>query len=416
MQILILGAGVIGITTAYELSKAGHDVTIIDRKSKPALETSYGNAGLIAPGHSYAWTTPKLPKNLFMSLFEKQRVFRFKFQWDLAMWRWGLQFIRQCTHKKMAENTQRKNRLCLYSQKMLHQLVDETGVFYHQNREGLIYIFRSAKSFQDGRKKLEMLQPIMKNLQLLNHKELIELEPALQWTQSEINGGIYCKTDETGSCHDFTIQLAEICRDQGVNFYFDTTVKQVKISGDKIEKVVSDKGDFKADQYVLACAAYSPKIARMVGDYLPIYPVKGYSFTVPIIDMEKAPKHGGIDEDNLLAFSLMGNRIRFTSVAEISGYDTSCTPSDFINMVKFSNSLFPDAFEYSKIEYWAGLRPMTPNGSPIVGRGKMTNLYYNTGHGHLGWTMCTGSARITADLLDGKKSEIDLEGMTLDTL
>ena len=234
--------------------------------------------------------------------------------------------------------------------------------------------------------------------------------------QSEISGGIYCSTDETGSCHDFTIKLAEICRGRGVDFHFDTTVKKIKINGSPIDKVESDKGDFKADKYVLACASYSTKIAKMAGDYLPIYPVKGYSFTVPIIDTDKAPSHGGIDEDNLLAFSIMGDRIRFTSVAEISGYDISCTPSDFIQMIKLSNSLFPDAFDYSKIEYWAGLRPMTPNGSPILGRGNMTNFFYNTGHGHLGWTMCTGSARITKDLIEGRKPEIDLDGMTLDTL
>ncbi len=416
MHILILGAGVIGVTTAYELIKAGHDVTIIDRRPKPAFETSYGNAGLIAPGHSYAWTTPKLPKNLFQSLYEKQRVFRFTFQWDPAMLRWGLKFIRQCTKNKMTENTRRKHLLSTYSQRHLHRLIDETGIEYYQNRKGLIYIFRSTESFIEGRDKLSILQPVMENLQLLSCAELINLEPALHRMKTQISGGIYCSTDETGSCHDFSVKLAEICRNKGANFHFDTTVKEIIKNGDQIENVVSDKGDFKADKYVLSLASYSSKYAKLVGDYLPIYPVKGYSFTVPIIDKKKAPIHGGIDEDNLLAFSLMGDRIRFTSVAEISGYNTTCTPADFINMVELANSIFPDAFDFSQIEYWAGLRPMTPNGSPIFGRGKMKNLYFNTGHGHLGWTMCTGSARITADLIEGKKTEIDLEGMTLDTL
>ena len=416
MQILILGAGVIGVSTAYELSKSGHDVTVIDRKPEPALETSYGNAGLIAPGHSYAWTTPKLPKNLFKSLYEKQRAFRFTFQWDLAMWRWGLRFIRQCTKNKMGENTRRKHRLSIYSQEHLHRLIDETGILYHQNRKGLIYFFRSAKSFLEGQEKLTLLQPVMENLQLLSRTELLKLEPALQRMETDIIGGIYCSSDESGSCRDFTIQLSEICRDKGVDFHYNTTVTKVIKNGHRIEKVVSDKGNFQADEYVLSFAAYSPTFSKMVGDYLPIYPVKGYSFTVPIIDMDKAPVHGGIDEDNMLAFSLMGDHIRFTSVAEISGYDTTCTPSDFINMVELANSLFPDAFDFSQIEYWAGLRPMTPNGAPIFGRGKMKNLYFNTGHGHLGWTMCTGSARITADLINCRKPDIDLDGMTLDTI
>jgi len=416
MRILILGAGVIGVSTAYELIKTGHDVTVIDRKPEPALETSYGNAGLIAPGHSYAWTTPKLPKNLFKSLYEKQRAFRFTFQWDLAMWRWGLQFIRQCTQIKMGENTQRKYRLSIYSQGLFQQLIDETGIQYYKNRKGLIYFFRSTESFLDGQEKLALLQPLMKNLQLLNRTELLELEPALQGTKTQIKGGIYCLTDESGSCRDFTLNLSKICRDKGVDFHFDTTVKEVLKYNNQIEKVVCDKGDFKADKYVLSFAAYSAMFAKMVGDYLPIYPVKGYSFTVPIIDIDRAPIHGGIDEDNLMAFSLMGDHIRFTSVAEISGYDTTCTPSDFVHMIELANSLFPNAFDFSQIEYWAGLRPMTPNGSPIFGRGKMRNLYFNTGHGHLGWTMCTGSAKITVDLIEGRKPEIDLEGMTLNTL
>ena len=332
------------------------------------------------------------------------------------MWRWGVQFIRQCTTKKMGENTRRKHRLSTYSQCNLHRIIDDTGILYHQNKKGLIYIFRSPESFRDGREKLDILQPVMQNLQLLSCEELLKLEPALKWIQSEISGGIYSSTDESGSCRDFTIQLSEICRERGVDFHFDTTVKEIIKNGCQIEKIVSDKGDLKADNYILSFAAYSPMFAKMVGDYLPIYPVKGYSFTVPIIDFDKAPEHGGIDEDNLLSFSLLGDHIRFTSVAEISGYDTTCTPSDFIKMVELANSLFPDAFDFSQIDYWAGLRPMTPNGSPIFGRGKMNNLYFNTGHGHLGWTMCSGSARITADLIEGRKPEIDLEGMTLDTL
>jgi len=415
MKILVLGAGVVGVTTAFELSKAGYDITVIDRKHEPAMETSYGNAGLIAPGHSYAWTTQKLPKYLITSLFEQQRTFRFKFQWDLAMWRWGIQFIRQCTKNKMSENTQRKHRLCTYSQMIFHRLINETGIQYHQNRKGLIYIFRSVESFRDGQKKLSILRPVMENLQILSYEDLLKLEPALQSTQDEINGGIYCPTDESGSCRDFTLQLFEICKKMGVDFHFNTTIKEVVINNKKIEKVICDQEDYKADTYVLSLASYSPMFSKMVGDYLPIYPVKGYSFTVPIIDMVKSPTHGGIDEDNLLAFSLMGDQIRFTSVAEISGYDTTCTPSDFIKMEELANCLFPDAFDFSKIEYWSGLRPMTPNGSPILGRGKMNNLYFNTGHGHLGWTMCAGSAKITRNLIEGREPEIDLSGMTLDT-
>ena len=413
MHILILGAGVIGVTTAYELLKTGHEVTVIDRQPESALETSFGNAGLIAPGHSYAWATPKLPKNLFKSLFDKKKAFRFKFQWDPAMWVWGAQFLLQCTSKKMEENTLRKHRLSIYSQKCFHQLIDETHISYHENKNGLVYFFRTQESFQEGSQKLAILNSVMKNFQLLNRTELFQLEPALSRSQTRIYGGIYCSTDESGSCRDFTLELVKICMGKGASFHYNTTILNVEKDKNSIKKIYTDKGDFQADKYVLACAAFSPLIARMVGEYLPIYPVKGYSMTLPILDQKKVPEHSGIDEDNLLAFSLLGDKIRFTSVAEISGYDTTNTPSDFTDMVALVESLFPDAFDFSKVEYWAGLRPMTPNGSPIFGQGKMQNLYFNTGHGHLGWTMCAGSAKIISHLISGEKPDLDLEGMTL---
>ena len=413
MKVVILGAGIIGVTTAYELLRAGYEVSIIDRQLEPAMETSFGNAGLIAPGHSYAWTTPKLPGNLLISLLQKQRAFRFKFHWDPAMWRWGLHFLYQCTHKRMAENTLRKHRLCSYSQKCFHQLVDETNINYHENRRGLIYFFRSRESFREGENKLTMLKPVMNNLQLLNRTELFQLEPTLEGVQSEIYGGIYCPTDESGDCRKFTLELANICKEKGVVFHYDTTIEKIEKVGSQLKRVFTSKGDFQADIYILSLAAYSSFIAQMAGDYLPVYPIKGYSFTVPIKDREKAPVHGGIDEDNMLAFSLMGDKIRFTSVAEICGFDTSHKPSDFEHIVELAHSLFPGAFDFSKIQYWAGLRPMTPNGSPIFGTGKIENLFYNTGHGHLGWTMAAGSAKITADLIAGVYPEINLEGMVL---
>ena len=415
MHILILGAGVIGVTTAYELLKAGHEVTVIDRQPEPALETSFGNAGLIAPGHSYAWTTPKLPGNLFNSLYDKKRAFRFKFQWDPVMWYWGIQFIRQCTQKRMAENTLRKHRISSYSQQCFHQLIDETNIKYHENKKGLIYFFRSKASFLEGKQKLAMLKPVMNNLQILNREELLIKEPALSGAQSKLFGGIYCPSDESGSCRDFTLSMVDICKKKGATFQFNTTIQNIENDKRNIKKIITNKGGFQGDKYVLACAAYSPIIAKMAGDYLPIYPVKGYSITVPIINHGKVPIHSGIDEDNMMAFSLMGDFIRFTSVAEISGYDTSHKPSDFTEIVNIAESLFSQACDFSKVEYWAGLRPMTPNGAPIFGRGKMDNLYFNTGHGHLGWTMCTGSAKITASLISGQKPELDLEGMTLAT-
>jgi len=228
MHVLIIGAGVIGITASYELLKAGHEVSIIERQPEPALETSFGNAGLIAPGHSYAWTTPKLPGNLFKSLFQK-KAFRFKFQWDPAMWVWGVQFLRQCTQSKMEENTLRKHRLSSYSQQCFHELIDDIKIEYHENKKGLIYIFRTCKSFQEGKQKLSMLKSVMDNLQLLNRNELIQLEPILKDAEENIFGAIYCPSDESGSCRDFTIKLIEICKQKGGKFFFNTTAKDFKV-------------------------------------------------------------------------------------------------------------------------------------------------------------------------------------------
>ena len=315
----------------------------------------------------------------------------------------------------MAANTLRKHRLSSYSQQCFHQLIDETKIYYHENKKGLIYFFRSKASFLEGKQKLAMLKPVMNNLQILNREELLIKEPALSGAQSKLFGGIYCPSDESGSCRDFTLSMVDICKKKGANFHFNTTIQNIENDKRNIKKLITDKGNFQGDKYVLACAAYSPIIAKMAGDYLPIYPVKGYSITVPIVNHGKVPIHSGIDEDNMMAFSLMGDFLRFTSVAEISGYDTSHKPSDFTEIVNIAESLFSQACDFSKVEYWAGLRPMTPNGAPIFGRGKMDNLYFNTGHGHLGWTMCAGSAKITSNLILGKIPDLDLEGMTLVT-
>ena len=413
MRVLILGAGVIGVTTAYELANDGHQITVIDRQSKPAMETSFGNAGLICPGHSFAGTTPKLPGNLMKSLFQKQQVFRYKLHWSPGLIRWGLRFLQQCTGENMKTNTNRKLLLCSYSQTELHDLTAKTGLDYDQKTNGLIYIYRSNKTFNEAKDKLNLLSSLDDKMELLDTSELITIEPALEPTQSKLSGGIYCKTDESGNCFKFTTKLSNLCQKMNVTFNHDEIISRFETKGDKVQKVITNKNEYSADIYVIALGSYSSLFAKQIGDYLPVYPVKGYSITMPIFDVSKAPFHSGIDEDNMLAFSLIGDCIRFTSIAEIAGYNTGFKPSDFSYMVNLAESLFPDAFDFTSIKYWAGLRPMTPNGSPIFGNGKMKNLFYNTGHGHLGWTMACGSAKITADLITGRKPKLSLEGMLL---
>mgnify|MGYP001219241991 CR=1 FL=1 len=413
MKIIIIGSGVIGVTTAYELLKSGYEVALFDRQPSPACETSYGNAGLIAPGHSYSWTPPKIPGQIFKSIFKKNKHFKFKLQWDINMWLWGMQFVFQCTSSKMKQNTLRKYKLSNYSQKCFHNIINENNFNFYENKKGLIYIFRNSESFEQGKKKLQLFNSSIDGFKLLDYDDLIKLEPSLKYVKDGVFGGIYCQSDESGSCSDFTIQLAEKCKKMGAEFHYNTNVNNFSLINNNIVNIQTNKGNFYSDKYIIACASFSSLLAKKLGEYIPIYPVKGYSITVPIVNKKNAPQHSGIDEDNLLAFSLMGNRIRFTSMAEISDYNTEYRLEDFSQIIDYSASLFPNICDYSNAEYWCGLRPMTPTGSPIIGRNKINNLYYNTGHGHLGWTMSAGSAKIIKDIIMGNKPDIEMSGMFL---
>ena len=407
MHILILGAGVIGVSTAYELLKDGHDVTIIDRQSAPAMETSFKNGGLIAPGHSFALSGEKIPFSSFFSKNQKNSSFRFKFQWDLNFWKWGIQFLKHLRSGKSQNLTLKKCEFCLYSQRIYHKTLKETGISIKHSKTGLIYFFRTEDSLEKAIINSEFLQQISNSYKNLNGDELISLEPALGPIKNEIAGGIYCTTDESVDCKKFVDELMNDMYGK-IECHFNTTIQKIISDSEKVRRVITDRGEFEADAYILCLASYSPFYAKQVGDELPIYPIKGYSVTVPIKDEKNVPVIGGIDEDNHLAFSRIGNNVRFTSIAEIAGFDLSHELSDFHYLIEKGKSLFPSVLDWQKADYWAGLRPMTTNGLPVLGKGKMDNLFYNTGHGQLGWTMACGSAKITADLVSNRIPEIDL--------
>ena len=411
MRVLVLGGGVAGVSAAWRLLADGHEVSVVDRQPAPALETSYANAGLIAPGHSFAWASPKAPGILLKSMWRDDQAFRFRLTPDPRMWAWSLRFLRQCTAARARTNTLRKHALCLYSQRLFRNLIAETGIEYDGRTGGLLYLYRTPASFERGIANMRVLAEHGQQQEVVDPDRITEIDPALAAARDRIAGGVYCPTDESGDARLFTANLARLCADRGAVFNYRRTVQALVAEGDRIERISTDKGDMTADVYVLSLGCYSPHQVRPLGIGLPVYPVKGYSVTVPLGTEGKAPAIGGVDEDNLVAYCPLGQRLRVTATAEFAGYNTSHRPADFGKMLRAIQDLFPGGGDFSQPEYWAGLRPMTPAGTPILGFGRHRNLCYNTGHGHMGWTMACGTAAIVADLIGGRTPDLNLDGM-----
>ncbi len=413
MKVLVMGAGVVGVTTAWQLLKDGHEVVLVERLSAAADETSFGNAGAIAPGHAYAWSSPRAPMTLLRSLWRNDQALRFRFSLDPALWSWSWKFLRQCTAERYRRNTQTKHRLCAYSKAVLHEVVAETGIDYDRQAGGILYCYRDPAAFENRRREMAILTDLGEDLRALDADQAIATEPALAAARDKLAGAIHAVGDETGDCRKFTQALAALCAEKGAVIKYDTSVTAIHASGDEIDKVMTDRGEEVADAYVLAMGCASPQFTRPLGLDLPIYPVKGYSVTLPIAGRNNPPAINGIDEDNLCAFTRMGDRLRVTATAEFAGFDKSHRPADYSHMLAAVRDLLPEAADYDAPDYWAGLRPMTPDNCPYIGRGRHRNLVYNTGHGHIGWTMSNGSARIAADVIAGRSPAIDMSGLDI---
>lgn len=411
MKVIVMGGGVVGVTTAYCLLKDGHEVTVLERHDGAADETSFANAGLVAPGHAYTWASPKAPGILLKSLWRNDQALRFRLRLDPDLWSWSLKFLGNCRAERVAVNTARKVRLSLYSQDMLHAVVEDTGVAFDSAKGGLLYLYRTPAAFDAGVAKMKILTDNGLPLEVVDRDRAAAIDPALLPTRDRIAGGIYAPSDESGDARMFTRNLADWCAERGVRFLYGTTIRGVETASGEVTGLVTDKGTLTADAYVLALGCQSAALARPLGLSLPIYPVKGYSVTVPVAGRNSTPRIGGVDEENLVAYAPMGDRLRITATADFAGYDKRHSPADFRTMLAAARDLFPDAADYSRPSYWAGLRPMTPEGTPIFGRARQRNLFLNTGHGHMGWTMSCGSARITADLIAGRTPAIPLDGM-----
>ncbi|HEV7370413.1 D-amino acid dehydrogenase [Arenibaculum sp.] len=413
MRIIVMGSGVVGVTTAYSLLKDGHEVVVVERHDGAADETSFANAGLVAPGHAYTWASPRAPSILLKSLWRQDQALRFRLSADPALWAWTWKFLANCTAEKAALNTARKVRLCLYSQAALHEVLADTGVAYDGNGGGLLYLYRSQASYEAGVAKMRILVDQGLPLEAVDRNRAAEIDPALAPVKDKVAGGIFAPSDESGDARKFTQGLADWTRERGVEYRFGTSIEAIETEGDRVVGLRTDRGRLTADAYVMALGCDSARMAKPLGVRLPVYPIKGYSVTLPIDGRNNPPRLGGVDEDNLVAYAPMGERLRITATADFAGYDKTHRPSDFRTMLAAARDLFPDAADYSRPAYWAGLRPMTPEGTPIFGRARQRNLYFNTGHGHMGWTMSCGSARVTADLIAGRDPGVPLDGMLL---
>jgi D-amino-acid dehydrogenase len=414
MKVLVLGSGVVGVTSAWYLAQAGHEVTVIDRQPGPARETSFANAGEISPGYSSPWAGPGVPLKAikWMLMHFGPLVVRPKFDPYMALWL--AKMLRNCTSMRYARNKARMVPIAEYSRDSLKALRSEVSISYDERTQGTLQLFRTQKQLEGSAGDIEVLKHFGVPYELLDPAGCIAAEPALANVKGKFTGGLRLPNDETGDCQMFTEKLAALCVDAGVTFRFNTTITSINTSVSRIASVSTETEELTADAYVVAFGSYSPFLLRRVGVYIPVYPVKGYSITVPITNEDAAPVSTVMDETYKVAITRLGDRIRAGGTAEISGYDLTLREKRQATLMHSVGDLFPKGGDLSEASFWTGLRPMTPDGPPIIGGGtKYSNLYLNTGHGTLGWTMACGSGRVLADLISGKLPDVDPQPLNI---
>jgi D-amino-acid dehydrogenase len=413
MKVLVLGAGVIGVTAAYELAGAGHEVTVLDRQVAPGLETSFGNAGEVSPGYSAPWAGPGVPLKAIKWLAMHHRPLVIRPHIDAAFVGWVLAMLRNCTAARYEINKTRMVRLAEYSRDCLRALRAATGIAYDERMQGTLQLFRTQKQFDGSASDIAVLRESGVAFDLLDRAGCIRHEPALAEVREKFVGGLLLPGDETGDCFKFTQRLAALAVERGVNFRFETPIQAIVRNGARIEGVKIAAETLTADAYLVALGSYSPLLLAPIGIRIPVYPVKGYSITVPIVDASGAPESTVMDETHKVAVTRLGNRIRVGGTAELAGYTLKLHEARRKTLAHVVSDLFPKGGDVEKGEFWCGLRPMTPDGTPVIGPTPIANLFLATGHGTLGWTMAAGTGRVIADLVSGRNAGIDLAGLTL---
>jgi D-amino-acid dehydrogenase len=406
MKVVVLGAGVIGVTSAWYLAKAGHEVTVIDRQPAAALETSFANAGEISPGYSSPWAAPGIPVKALKWMFMEHSPLIIQPRPDWAKLSWMARMLMNCTAEAYAVNKSRMVRLAEYSRDCLIDLRGETGIRYDERTQGTLQLFRSDKQVAAAEKDIAVLKADGVPFEVLDADQCVAAEPGLAAARGKIAGGLRLPGDETGDCFKFTQSLADMARALGVTFRHGVSIDRLEAEKGRITAVHTSEGRVTADAFVVALGSYSPMLVRDFGIKLPVYPVKGYSITVPIVDEGRAPVSTVMDETHKIAITRLGDRIRVGGMAEIAGFNPSLSPKRQATLTHSVEDLFGGAGDQSQARFWAGFRPMTPDGTPIVGRSPIQNLFLNTGHGTLGWTMAAGSGRVLADIVSGRPTEI----------
>jgi len=408
MKIAVLGAGVVGVTSAWFLARAGHEVTVVDRQDAVAMETSFANGGQISISHAEPWANPATPKQVLKWLGREDSPMLFRLRADPHQWAWGLSFLRECLPARTRANAHQIAAINRYSRAQLLALRTETGIEYEQQARGILRIFQDRHALYEAvaAARLEQQQGI--DLRVLSAADCVQLEPALSACAAPVVGGVWAPADESGDAHKFTEELASLCAKRGVQFRFGSHIERLATAGGRVERVLLGKGEsIAADAYVVALGSYSPLLLRPLGISIPVYPLKGYSITLPLAPGDVAPTISLSDGAHKLVMSRLGDRLRVAGTAELCGYDTSINEVRCRAIVKRTFELFPHAGRAEDAQFWAGLRPATPGGVPCIGPTRYANLYLNTGHGTLGWTMACGSGAAIADIVDGRKPETD---------
>jgi D-amino-acid dehydrogenase len=424
MKVLVLGSGLLGVSSAYYLSQLGHEVTVVDRQASPAAETSFANGGQISVSHAEPWANPSAPLKVLQWLGKEDAPLLFRIRADMRQWMWGLQFLRECTPARTRHNIEQIVRLGTYSRDTLQQLRRDTGLHYDQRTQGILHFYTSQKEFDGALKPAEQMRALGCERQVISADEAMKLEPSLAHIRPQLAGATYTAEDESGDANQFARQLVKLCEAAGVKFLMSHTITALRTTGAgaaaKIDHVeaTDNEGRFRklsADSYVLAMGSLSPLYAQPLGIHLPIYPAKGYSVTMPVKDASKAHQVSLTDDEFKLVFSRLtpqdgdprGDRLRIAGTAELNGYDRDLNRIRCEAIVRRVEQLFPGAGDTTQASYWTGLRPATPSNVPIIGQSKIGNLYMNTGHGTLGWTHACGSGKSIARIVSSLAPEVD---------
>lgn len=413
MKVIVAGSGIVGTATAYYLAKAGAEVTVIDRQPGPALETSFANAGQVSPGYSTPWAAPGIPLKALKWMVQKHAPLAVRADGSLWQLMWIAQMLRNCTPQRYAVNKERMMRIAEYSRDCLRALRSDTGIQYEQRTGGTLQLFRSQAQIDTAQRDIAVLEECGVAYELLDRQSLPRAEPALAHAQDRLTGGLRLPGDETGDCQLFATELARMARGLGVRFLFGQDIERIEAHAGRVQGIRAGGRLLQADSYVMALGSFSRGMLRPLDLELPVYPVKGYSLTIPLVDASRAPQSTVLDETYKIAITRFDNRIRVGGMAELAGFDMRLDPRRRATLEMVVSDLFPGG-DLQRAAFWTGLRPMTPDGTPIIGATRYANLFLNTGHGTLGWTMACGSGRVVADLVTGRRPEIDTAGLGVD--